>query len=152
MAIERFKVTNTTVKPPRIVNGKDERQPSERVGHFIQFEDEKKRSILLGPGQFAVIGDNVLDEWFIKNEQEGELKITPIKDMGSALEEFRLHAANKAAPVKAKVEPSNIRVAEMGDSGSTTLGEGVTPGGEPNFVVKAKSAQTLAKEKLSAPV
>ena len=135
----RFKVTNTTAKEPKFVDGRDVRKLSERVGHFIEvYKDDRKQTQLLSPGKFAIIG--YIDEWLVDQERAGEIKIEEIKDMGSALDAFR-HQAKKAAeeavPVAKPVTPEGrIKVSEMGHSKAD---ENTTkdPDGAPNFVVKA---------------
>jgi hypothetical protein len=133
---ERYKITNTTQKPPRLVNGVDTRKKSEQVGHFIEFherDDEKSPRRLVPPGKFAIIG--YLNEWFLEQERKGELKIDIVKDMGSALKEFRHSTEEQVA--KPAPKQLNLKINEMGKSPTVDEDHMVNPAGEPNYIVKA---------------
>lgn len=137
--MEKYKVTNTTIKPlVTDEKGRDVRKPSERRGHSVSFSDKAGKTILLQAGRFAVVEE--LDHALMKFEEDGLVKIEPIKDMGSVLEAFR--AQGKQTATIEKTEAPRVRMTEMGDApiyakGGNEYEGAINPDGEPNFVVRA---------------
>jgi len=139
----KFKITNTTVKPARIVDGKDQRKVSERVGHSVQFTDHRDQVVMLGPNKFALT--ETIDAGLMALERGGMIRIDPIDDITVALREYRQQGVDGKQAIKteaAKSEPRRANSVEMGLDKHTSKGgiehEGaVNPNGDPNFVVKA---------------
>lgn len=144
---ERYKITNMTVKPPRIVDGKDTRDIGEKVGHSVMFRDENDRTTVLTQGRSVIVND--LLPGLIEMQRGGFIKIEPITDIAAALKEHSLQAEEerlakkKAAEVK-KTDPRKARAVEMGkdtydQKGGSEHDDAVNPSGDPNFLAKATS-------------
>lgn len=133
----QFKVTNTTVKPQRVVNGRDERTAIEKVGHPVSFSDEKGKPIMLQQGQVTVV--NELDSGLLNLKRGGFVRIEEIKDFADVLSEHTYkpttHQVN-AEIRKGKVVPSGTKGIEE---------DAVNPDGEPNFVAKASTTKRAVK-------
>ena len=139
-----FKITNTTIKPPRIVKGVDQRSIRERRGHFLEIPESPGKDAprkLLHPGHFMTT--TYIDNWLAQQEAAGECKIEPVQDMGALLDQFRNQAQPKTLD-KAISEPVKPQGARAVESGSPGQDEGaINPDGKPNFVVTAKHQGNL---------
>lgn len=144
---ERYKVTNTTVKAPRMVNGVDTRDIGEKVGHSVMFRDEHDRTTILTQGRSVIVND--LLPGLAEMQRGGFIKIEPITDIAAALKEHSLQAEEerlakkKAAEVK-RADPRKARAVEMGkdtyaQKGGSEHDDAVNPTGNPNFLAKATS-------------
>lgn len=146
---ERFKITNTTVKPIRKgKNGEDLRTMTEKVGHSVQFRDEHDRAVILTQGRSAII--NSLLPGIMELQRGGFVTIEPITDIAAALKEHSLQAeqerAAKRQAAEAKKADPNVtrkaRAVEMGKDtheqrGGSEHEDAVNPDGNPNFLAKA---------------
>ena len=165
MAKVKYKITNTTRKPPNIdpVTGKDRRKVIEKVGHNVMFKDEEKNPILLTPTTApALIGE--LNHGIIRMFKEGLISIEEVEDVTVLLKQHALQkkeaAEAKPARVPQKVapdlgvevaktqpqpvEPKKAKAVEMGrDQHGEDVAEtgeypgAVNPDGPPNFAVTA---------------
>lgn len=142
---QKFKITNTTVKSPKIVEGQDTRSATEKRGHAVSFRDERNNPVMLQAGQSTIISN--VDGGILGLQRGGFVKIESIKDITSALKE---HAYKPTA----HVHNQSIRKAkatQMGLEDKTLKGgsehEGaINPDGDPNFLVKAtRKTQTRQK-------
>ena len=143
--IQKFKVTNTTVKPQKVVDGKDLRSATEKRGHAVSFSDERNNPVILQAGQSTIVSN--VDGGLLGLQRGGFVKIEPLKDITSALEE---HAYKPTAHVHNQ-NARKAKAAQMGLEDKTLKGgaehEGaVNPDGDPNFLVKAtRKGQTRQK-------
>ena len=163
--MKKVKITNTTVKKPKIINGKDVRTALERVGHGVQFTDGANRRIRLNPTKSIITEPT--DPGLIKLSQAGYIKIEQGADIADQFKNLSLNPSKVSAPKSVEVkkevveevveqvveEPTRMAHAvEMGKdehSGSDFLNDddAVDPDGKPNFVVQAPSAETRSKKK-----
>lgn len=133
----QFKVTNTTVKAQRVVNGKDTRTTIEKVGHPVSFSDDKGKPVMLQQNQVTVV--NELDSGLLNLRRGGFIKIEEIKDFADILQEHTY----KPTTHQVNAEIRKGRVVEMGTKGVDE--DAVNPDGEPNFVAKASSTKRAVK-------
>lgn len=97
----KFKVTNTTVKAPRIINGVDERRAVEKVGHPVVVFGENQHQHIIQAGQ-SVILDNI-DNGTLKMIQAGFLRCDKIGDVADILKQYVVGPEKKQPKRKAKV-------------------------------------------------
>jgi hypothetical protein len=133
---EKFKITNTTVKAQRIVDGKDVRSAVEKKGHAVSFRDERNSPIMLQAGQSTIISN--LDSGLLGLQRGGFVKIEKIDDIATALQE---HAYKPTAQQHNK-QVRKAKTAQMGvenykQKGGSEHEGAVNPDGDPNFLVKA---------------
>lgn len=145
---EKFKVTNSTVKTPRIdpVTKADVRTALERKGHAVQFRDENDRPIMLQAGQSTIISK--IDSGILGLQRGGFVKIEKIDDIATALKEHSYQPSNHQKNAEAR----KAKASQMGTDSYTQRGgaehEGaVNPDGDPNFLVKAKKTTKGSKGK-----
>lgn len=104
MSEKRYKIVNTTIKPPRLdSNGKDLRSAIERRGHSIQFRDENDKAISVSPGRARIV--TKIDGGLTGLQRAGMISIEQIDDVSSALKEHTLdngeqHASKKTTKKK----------------------------------------------------
>lgn len=158
--MRRFRVTNTTVKKPKYnKEGKDVRTVTEKVGHAVQWRDEKDALIQLYPSRSKIV-DKILPS--IQSLADGMyVKIELIDSIGKVLAEHtqRESEARSKARTEAKKKRKKSKKAkavEMGKDGhgqgSGTEHEGATnPDGDPNFLVKAPRGGKKKKKSRGRP-
>lgn len=175
--MEKVKVINTTVKKPRILNGKDMRSAAERKGFGVTFSLKDGSRPRLNPGRSLIIEPT--DPGLLKLEGAGYVRIER-GDIGDQLGALSLNPSKvpaakvvkkEVAPVEGgmvenkvveeapvveeteeKSEPRLAHVVEMGKDehkGRDFLNDedAVDPDGQPNFVVQAPSAETRKRRK-----
>jgi hypothetical protein len=145
MTAQKFKITNTTVKPQKVVNGQDVRSATERRGHAVSFRDERNNPVMLQAGQSTIISN--VDGGLLGLQRGGFVKIEPLKDITSALEEHAYkpttHVHNQKVR-KAKAAQMGLESKDL--KGGSEHEGAVNPDGDPNFLVKApKKSQTRQK-------
>jgi hypothetical protein len=147
---QQYKVTNITVRPPKIdpETKKDTRSATDRVGHPVAFKDGAER-ITLGPNRPVIV--NEINEGLrrLASGSRPYVKIEPIENIMTALKDHTLGSKGRMELNQDRLfEDSDIRInrrakaVEMGkdshDQKSTSEYEGaVNPDGDPNFLVKA---------------
>lgn len=133
---EKYKVTNTTVKPARLVDGKDLRPAVERKGHAVSFRDEKNTPIMLQAGQSTIVSN--LDSGLLGLQRGGFVKIEKIEDITTALQEHAYKPTNHQhnANVR-KAKTAQMGVENYKQNGGSEHEGAVNPDGDPNFLVKA---------------
>jgi hypothetical protein len=119
MIEKRFKVTNTTVKKPKIdpETNKDLRSAIERVGHSVSFRDENDKLIVLAPGRVRIVSH--IDGGLLGFRRAGMVSIEEIKDVTTALKEHTL----QETPIQKKEKPK-VRSAHAVEMGKDDHGEG----------------------------
>lgn len=150
MTTEKFKITNTTVKSPKLTNGQDLRSATEKRGHAVSFRDERNNPVMLQAGQSTIVSN--VDGGLLGLQRGGFIKIEKLKDITSALEE---HAYKPTAHLHNQ-NVRKARAAQMGIENKSLKGgkehEGaVNPDGDPNFLVTAKR-KTQTRQKRSSRV
>lgn len=151
----KFKVTNTTIKKPRINprTGKDVRSAGDRVGHGVSIRMNVNEQIIIQP-QRARLFDS-LSEGMLRLRDGGFISIEEIGDVSDVLKN---HVAGSKkndvfAPDSAYTEGVKLddkhpladrkaRAMPMGEDSYAQAGgrevEGaINPDGEPNFLVRA---------------
>jgi hypothetical protein len=139
--MEKYRITNTTVKPPRVgPSGKDTRTTIERVGHFVQWRDEQDRMISFPVGSPKFV--NKVDGGLMGLARGGYIKIEKIGDVTEVLEEHAYPVRPKAAPAKTAKRASAVQMGlDTHESKGGAEYEGaVNPDGDPNFLVTAGAA------------
>lgn len=154
MATERYKISNTTVKPRTVDSqGRDTRKICDRVGHMVMIKEkpgDDGKTVMIPATRFAVV--DYLDQGIMDLESQGIVKIEIVKDMGSVLETFRQQRP-AARPATAQ-DDSRVRASEMGNASKAPSGEyegAVNPDGAPNFVVKAPHIGGLTSKESDGP-
>lgn len=140
---EKFKITNSTIKPPRMVGGKDVRSAVEKVGHPVQFRDAQDRIIMIMPNKFRIVSE--VSEGMMGLQRGGFVQIEEVKDMATALKDYSYSQRQERMKAAAEAKESSAKAAhavEMGkDSHQSKSGSehdgAVNPDGDPNFLVKA---------------
>lgn len=88
--MKRYKVTNTTQKPPKLnAQGRDVRPIRDRVGNPVQFVVEGRngsRKVTIQAGRSAIVED--LNEGMLKLFRKGLIVVEPIKDISDELKHF----------------------------------------------------------------
>lgn len=163
---KRYLLSNITVKAPRInpQTGKDERTAIERGGHAISYRDAQDRVMLIQPNSTPHIVSD-LNEGILRMHHEGLMGVKEVKDFSEILAmrqaagertERRGVKKPQTPAFREEAKPAGRRQAravEMGQDSSRQRQEAdasesqgaVNPDGEPNFVVRAPSAETRRK-------
>lgn len=169
---EKFVITNTTVKQPRIdpKTKQDSRTLSERNGYSVSYRDKNDSVVMLRATEHKVVTEIPDSVWGLENE--GLVSIRKLKDVS---EELQAHTFSKrerrgvkpaeapatdpttGAPAFKDEEPRPAggkrlaRAIEMGKDGhrgaESPESGAVHPDGEPNFVVTAPSAETRRRNR-----
>lgn len=149
---QRYKITNTTVKPLKTnARGEDIRPIKQRVGHGVQIvlSQPEEHITLYIPGASKIV--DRLSEGVIKMHRKGDISVEIINDIADELRNFT--AKPKADEVEGQKESSRaVKVLEETNAKSYPMGETreselVNPDGEPNFVAKApKGGMSRAKK------
>ena len=80
----KYEIRNITVKPvKKDSTRKDLRTAIERVGHPVQFRDEKDRTTVLPAGAHVIV--NELDGGLMGLQRAGFISIVPIEGIATAL-------------------------------------------------------------------
>lgn len=153
-----FKVTNTTVKPPRRdKNGEDTRSTIEKVGHYVTFKKNNNEHTILAQGKSTIV--STIDEGLMSLARGQLVSIQKIEDISTALKEHTLdnqkqrQAANQA--LKDEHKPKRAaKAVQMGeDKHGTDVKEAseysgaVNPDGNPNFVAVATKKKRGRRKK-----
>lgn len=147
----KYLIYNTTRKPPRIVNGKDQRSMSEKVGHGVTFRDKRGAPcIIVAGGQPRMVDELTPGLIALATGPDSCIKIKKIDDVMEALQDHALPQPVATAKPKAFAEgvppvgptSSAGKAVEMGADTHAQRGgsehEGaVNPSGDPNFLVRA---------------
>lgn len=144
--MERFKVTNTTVKAPRKdKHGKDLRSTTERVGHPVQFRDENDRIVTLQAGSATIVGK--VDGGLLGLQRGGFIQISKVEDIAQELKAHSFQERPSRAQIKQQMRSNSTeKTATVSKTGfekpASEKGEeyegAVNPDGAPNFLVTAK--------------
>lgn len=161
----KYKVTNTTIKDPRINprTGKDMRSAVERVGHGVSIRLGAQEQVILQPHR-ARLFDNITEGML--RLRDG--KLIAIEEIGDVSDVLKNHVAGTKKDVFApdaavtatldNVHPSSDRKAKavaMGEDGHVQasgkeVDGAVNPDGDPNFLVRAdknlKRKQRVSEE------
>jgi hypothetical protein len=152
--MEKYKVTNITVKPVRKDGkGNDLRPAIERVGHPVQFRDETGRPVTLQAGHHCIASH--IDGGLLGLQRGGFIKIEKIEDIAAALREHAYQANSTKARVRGADQARQAQVVQMGlDSHQQKSGAeydgAVNPDGDPNFLVKATKQNGRRRRKGTA--
>lgn len=145
---EKFKVTNATVKIPRLdpVTKSDQRNALEKRGHAVQFRDESDRPIMLQAGQSTIVSR--IDAGLLGLQRGGFIRIEKIDDIAAALKEHSYQPSNH----QKNAEFRKAKTSQMGQesysqrSGSEYEGA-INPDGEPNFLARAARKREPRKKR-----
>lgn len=154
MSDERYKVTNTTVKPPRPnAQGKDTRTAVEKVGHLVKFVEGQHERILL-PGQARIVAD--LDDGLRGLEHGGFVRIEKYSSTAKSLKDHVYQSQVDKQVVRETIKKDNsggsrAKAVEMGqDTYQQKTGQeyegAVNPDGDPNFLVRAKRDENASEQ------
>lgn len=104
MQMKQFRVTNTTIKPEKLVNGRDIRKVIERVGYSVQYFDSNNVLQVLPPGQSRLVQG--LNDGLINFKDLGLIKIEELQSLTDVLQD---HAApvQKSSSRKKTTEVKN---------------------------------------------
>lgn len=124
MSEKRYKVVNTTVKKPKMKDGKDVRKMIEKVGHSVQFRDENNKLVVLPPGRGTIV--NKVDGGLLGLKRAGMVSIDEIENMATALREHTLDKQGEKTERKqaAKKRATESRKAKSVEMGRDDHGEG----------------------------
>lgn len=165
---EKFVITNTTVKPPRInpKTKQDARSLSEKNGYSVSYRDKNDQVVLIRANEFKVVTEVPDSVWGL--EGEGLVSIKKLKDVSDALKEHTFRRERRGAKPaseersdetqpEVEAESNRKRLAkavEMGQDahrGANFPEDGaVNPDGPPNFVAIAPSSETRKRGKRRA--
>jgi hypothetical protein len=145
---EKFKVTNTTVKPQRIdpATKSDQRSALEKRGHAVQFRDESDRPIMLQAGQSTIVSR--LDAGLLGLQRGGFINIEKIDNIADALKQHSYQPSNhqKNAEIR-KAKANQMGMENYKTAGGSEYEGAVNPDGDPNFLVKARSSKAPKKKR-----
>jgi len=168
---KRFKVTNTTVRAPRInpATKADQRTSIERVGYSVSWkEDGAPNCTVLGPNQLKIVSN--ITDGMLNLRSDGLIQIEEFGDISEVLKTHattgkrttRRGKAPEATPELFTQEGEapqpagkrEARAAEMGQDtyeqkGGVEYEGAVNPSGDPNFVVRAPSYDARKRLKSS---
>lgn len=161
--MKRFKLINTTVKPPKInpKTGQDLRTMVEKVGHDIEVILDNNAAIRVEKHRPKIV-DHV-NEGMLRLERGGFIRIEVVDDVTAMLKSHVINGNKDSIlkpdenlkyqePVHPAAEDRKAKVAQMGEEGkepTDKLEGAVNPDGAPNFVVTAsKDAKLSRKNKL----
>jgi hypothetical protein len=167
MNTKKYKITNTTVKIPKINprTNKDIRSMTERVGYGVAIITDDNKRITLYQGRSTIVDH--INEGMSGMLRSGDIAIEPIEDISSELKKYTLEnqktvlSSSEDAKMSDSIpHTSTDRIAkavEMGvdnyDQKSGKEVEGATnPDGDPNFLVRAdKNMKRKFKNDLGKP-
>lgn len=156
-----YRVTNTTVKPPRRdKDGKDLRTTTEKVGHYVTFKKSDKEHTTLPQGRSTLVSN--IDEGLMNLARGQLVSIQKIDDISTALKEHTLdnqkqrEASNQA--LREEHRPKRVaKSVQMGeDKHGTDVKEdseykgAVNPDGNPNFVAVASPKRKRGRPRKNA--
>lgn len=105
----QYRVTNTTIKAPKVVNGVDTRKIIEKVGYSVQYYDSEGVLQVLPPGHSRVT--QTINDGMINFKDLGLLKIEEISNVANLLKDHTDKPRKKTSRVKnAKNQGSNEKV------------------------------------------
>lgn len=99
MQMRQFRVTNTTIKPEKLVNGRDIRKMIEKVGYSVQYFDSNNTLQVLPPGQSKLVQG--LNDGLINFKDLGLIKIEELQSFNDVLQD---HTATKKPTPRKKSE------------------------------------------------
>lgn len=145
MEMRRFKVVNTTVKPKRICpkTGRDLRETVEKVGHAVQFRDNKDSIVSVPVSRSRIIDEKDVTSQLLNLRRGGFVHIEVIEDIVEELKKYSIQkAADKHALRHNGERPIRARAIEMGKDDHSQKGgseheDAVNPDGNPDFVAQA---------------
>lgn len=85
MSAKQFRITNTTIKPVKLVNGKDTRKLIERNGYPVQYADSNNVMQILPQGQSRLVQN--LNDGLINFKDLGLIKIEEIESLNDVLKD-----------------------------------------------------------------
>jgi hypothetical protein len=137
---QRYKITNTTVKPLKTnARGEDIRPIKQRVGYGVQIQltNPEEYVTLFSSGQSKIV--DRLSEGVIKLHRRGDISVEIINDIADELRNFTAKPKVEEPVVESPkankmLEETNSKSYPMGETHESGL---VNPDGEPNFVAKA---------------
>jgi len=139
---QRYKITNTTVKPLKTnARGEDIRPIKERVGHGVQFRlDNPEELITLYVGNNVIV--DRINDGVLKLFRKRLISVETVADITDELRKFAFKPSasdlpvgpQTNMPVEQALEKTNAKSYPMGE---TREHDAVNPDGEPNFVAKA---------------
>jgi hypothetical protein len=149
--MSKYKIINTTVKPPKLNKaGVDVRPWTEKLGHGVQFRNMNNEIVKVDTNRPRIT--DYLNEGMLRLQRGGFIRIEEIGDVTEVLKKHTLskegklssildpdeHATNSIAHNSAS-ERVRATAVEMGNDDTVARGENsmVNPDGEPNFVVRA---------------
>lgn len=161
--MKRFKLINTTVKPPKIhpKTGQDLRIMVEKVGHDLEVILDNNVPIRVERHRPRIV-DHV-NEGMYRLQRGGFMRIEVVEDVTAMLKPHVIDGSRDsilkpdenikyAEPTHPAAEDRKARVAQMGEEAKESLGKNegaVNPDGEPNFVVTAaKDMKVTRKTKI----
>lgn len=138
---QRYKITNTTVKPPRLnARGEDLRPVKDRVGHPVQFYLNNPEELITLYANKSVIVDRINDG-VLGLFRRKLISVETMTDIADELKKLAFKPTEQELPpaevpvsAEAALEKMNVKSYPMGE---TREGDAVNPDGEPNFVAKA---------------
>jgi hypothetical protein len=97
----QYRITNTTIKPEKLVNGRDTRKVIEKIGYSIQFYDAGGQPITLPPGQSRLTQE--LNDGLINFNDMGLVKVEKIENVANLLQDHTsAKTTKKRSPAKKK--------------------------------------------------
>jgi hypothetical protein len=162
---EKFVITNTTVKAPRVDprTKQDTRSLSERNGYSVSYRNAKDSVVVLRASEHRIVTEVPDSVYGLENE--GLVSVRKLKDVADELQAHafstRRTAKKPEVPAFQDQEPPRpeggkrlARTVEMGQDGhrgaESPEDGAVYPDGKPNFVVTAPSAETRRRGKKRA--
>jgi hypothetical protein len=165
---EKYIITNTTVKQPRIdpITKQDGRTLTEKNGYMVSYRDKRDQVTVLRASEFRQVTEVPDNVWGL--ESEGLVSVRKAKDVAEELKGHTFKRERRgakapvaadapvAAPTEEKAEKATrgkrqARVVEMGQDGHRGADSpedgAIHPDGEPNFVVQAPSAETRRRSR-----
>lgn len=145
----KYKITNTTVKEPKLHprTNKDLRTATERVGHSVELRTDSGEQIIVTTTRPKVI--DKLNEGIMRLQRGRFIRIEEIGDITAELKKHTvkgdIFAPDKNVTAREVQHPAadkNVTASEMGsekqERKSGTEYEGaINPDGDPNFLVRA---------------
>lgn len=168
---EKFVITNTTVKQPRIdpKTKQDGRSLSEKNGYSVSFRDKKDQVVLIRATEHKIVTEVPDSVYALENE--GLVSVRRMSDVADALKDHTFSGKRERRGVKAP-EPEApapafkeegerpaggkrlaraVQMGEDGHRGAESPEDGaIHPDGKPNFVATAPSAETRRRNKQRA--
>jgi hypothetical protein len=158
--LKRYKLINTTVKPPKLHprTGQDLRSTVDKVGHSLEVILDNGASVIIDKYRPRIV-DHV-NEGMHRLQRTGLLKIEVIEDVTAMLKPHVLDGTKDSilkpdenvkyeAPVHPAAEARAVKIVLMGEKAVEPTGDmegAINPDGEPSFVVKATKDMKLTRK------